>query len=333
MRGWRRKESVARVEAVVLLVVLVVLSAAMLGMGAQGCSPIECAETATCPGAVPDGASLDDESTAHGENGEAGNDDAGVADAARDVAVGNPRDAGPIEADGEGGAFCASLSPQTTFCDDFDEHPLPGLWTSFTQTGGTLTRDPAAFVSSPNSLLAQDSPLASGQALDTAVRTQFSLPAPPTTIELDFQLQPVQADSDAGAATVVASLDFTDVANNRYTVQFTLVQQGIAALSMRMEEQAGFIDGGSSYTSHPLPDPLDVGTWTSVGLKVNRTAANAATAHVTFGTAAEIDVALAMSVNATSIQLTIGSSYESEPSGGWKDRYDNVVLNVQPPPP
>jgi len=326
---WRwRRDGIARVGAVPLLIVLVPLSAAMLCTGTQGCSPIECSETETCPGLGPDGASVQDGSMVHVEDGngaEAGNDDGS---ASPDVAPGDAGDAAPIQTDG---GFCASLSPQPTFCDDFDEHSLPGAWTSFTQTGGTLTLDPMVSVSPPNSLLATEMPLAYGQPLDTAVRTQFPLSAPPTTIGLDFQFQPVQADPDAGAATVVASLDFTDAANNRYTVQFTLVQQGIA-VSMRLEEQAGFIDGGSSYVSHALPDPLGIGTWTPIALKVNRTGANAATATVTFGSAAEInDIALAMSVNATLIQLTIGSSFESEPSAGWKNRYDNVVLDIQPP--
>jgi hypothetical protein len=67
-----------------------------------------------------------------------------------------------------------------------------------------------------------------------------------------------------------------------------------------------------------------------VALTVHRTAATAATAHVAFGGSTEIDLSLAMSVNATTLQLTIGSSYETEPSAGWKNRYDNVVLDVKP---
>jgi hypothetical protein len=35
-------------------------------------------------------------------------------------------------------------------------------------------------------------------------------------------------------------------------------------------------------------------------------------------------------VDATSLQLTVGSSYETEPSAGWKNRYDNVVLDIKP---
>jgi hypothetical protein len=117
--------------------------------------------------------------------------------------------------------------------------------------------------------------------------------------------------------------------NNRYTLQFTLVQQGVA-LSMRFEEQSGFVDGGSAYANHPLPDPLTVGSWTAVELTVDRTAANAATAHVSFGGTSEVDLPLSLSVNATSLQLTVGSSFESEPSAGWKNRYDNVVLDIKP---
>jgi hypothetical protein len=309
------------------------LAVALAGAVTQGCIPTDCAETETCLGVAGDDALSDDASTGR-DVGNMGADVGNVSDSAPVFALrqtGYAADAGeasPMQPYVDGGPFCASQSSRPTFCDDFDELPLPGPWSSFTATGGSLKLDPSAFVTAPNSLLAQGEPLPSSQPLDTALRTQFTLSAPPTTVVLAFQMQPVQADPNAGAASVVAALDFTDVANNRYTVQFALLQQG-AALSMQLEEQARFVDGGSTYVSHPVPDPLSIGTWTPIGLTVNWTANNSARALVTFGTASEIDVPLAMRVNATSLQLTIGSTFESEPSQGWKNRFDNVVLDIK----
>jgi hypothetical protein len=150
-------------------------------------------------------------------------------------APGNPqRDSGLDGGEGgnscgtPGGFFCASLS------------------------GGMLTLDTASFVSSPNSLLAQDNALSSG-TLDTALRSVFPV-ATTATITFDFQFQPVAVDPSTSAVLVAASLDFTDAAMNRYTLQFTLVQEG-TSLNMRFEEQAGGVDGSMFYASHDLPDP------------------------------------------------------------------------------
>jgi hypothetical protein len=309
------------------------VSVAFAGALTQGCIPTDCMETETCLEVAGDNALSNDSST--GRNEANSGADVGVAsDSAAEFAprqtddAADAGDAAPIRPDADGGRFCASQPSRPTFCDDFDERPLPGPWSSFTATGGSLKLDPSAFVTPPNSLLAQDAPLPFGQPLDTALQTQFALPTSPATIVLAFQMQPVQADPNAGAATVVAALDFTDVANNRYTVQFALVQQGMG-LSLRLEEQAGFFDGGGAYMSHPVPDPLNVGTWTPIGLTLNWTAPSSVRALVTFATAPEIEVPLAMSVNATSLQLTIGSTFENEPSQGWKNRYDNVVLDIR----
>jgi hypothetical protein len=261
-------------------------------------------------------------------------DDSAAPDVASDSFVRDaptPSDTGPAAEAGDAGegglpAFCASLSPRPVFCDDFDEHPLPGVWDTLTQTGGTVTLDNAASVSPPKSLLAKDSALQPGQPLDSALRMHFSLPPPPTTFVWDFWIQPVAVDTGTTAAIVFASIDFTDGASNRYSVQFTLFQNG-GPLGVRMEEQSGFADGGSSYTAHPLPDPLPIGKWTDLRLTLTRTAATSASARVTFDSAVEMDAPIGMTVNGSTLQMTIGSSYETEPSQGWTIRYDNVTLN------
>jgi hypothetical protein len=250
-------------------------------------------------------------------------------------APGNPtRDSGLDAGEGgsscgtPGGFFCASLCQTPLFCADFDEHPsIPGVFGTSNTMGGTLTLDKTAFVSSPNSLSAQDNALSSG-TLDTNLRSVFPV-ATTATITFDFQFQPAVVDPSSTADVVVASLDFTDTPGNRYTLQFTLVQEG-TSLGMRFEEQAGGLDGSMFYAMHPLPDSLTVGSWTSIALTVDRTGPMTASAHVSFGSTDEIDLsALNMTVNATSLQLTIGSAYESEPSMGWTSLYDNVVLDIQ----
>jgi hypothetical protein len=224
-------------------------------------------------------------------------------------------------------SFCASLSPAPVFCDDFDVHPLPGIWDTLTQTGGTVALDTGASVSPPRSLLATDSALATGQSLDAALLKRFTLPAPPTTISWSFQLQPVAVDTTAAAALVLASLDFVDTPGNRYSVQFTLEQDG-GPVRLRLEEQSGLLDGGSSYVPHTLPDSLPLGAWTDVRLVMTRSGPTTASVQVSFGSTTELATTpLSMNVDATTLQMVIGSRYEFEPSQGWTTRYDNVVLN------
>ncbi len=233
-------------------------------------------------------------------------------------------EASPQDAESGTISFCASLSPQPVFCEDFDEHPLPGVWTP-SQVGGSLTLFQLASVSPPSSLDVHFWALQGGQPLDTALRVQFPLPAPPTTIAWEFQIRPIALDTTPNGAAVMASLDFADGANNRYSVQFTMFRVSSNA-QLRLEEQSGFTDGGTSYAMHALPDPLANG-WTRVQLVLTRSGPTTASVHVAYGAKTELDTSLQMNVNASVLHVTIGSSYETEPSSGWDAFYDNVIVN------
>jgi hypothetical protein len=230
--------------------------------------------------------------------------------------AGEPGDAGT--------GYCASLVPPPLFCEDFDHTSLPGRWNVWRQQGGALGLDTAAFLSPPNSMLAQYGALQTGQVLDVLLRKQFPFTTLPSRFVVDFSVQPVRADSTTKAATVLASLDFDDTAGDRYSLQFSEVQD-FGALGVRFEEQTGWSDGGSAYTNHPLPDTLTLGTWTHVRLEVT-----GAHAHVTFGSVVEIDTPLVVTVAGTRVELALGSSYETEPSMGWVTRFDNVTLDTSP---
>jgi hypothetical protein len=234
--------------------------------------------------------------------------------------------AGPGEADGidGGSSYCGSLVPQPVFCEDFDRTSLPGRWDVRAETGGTIGLDPSAYVSAPDSLLAQYGPLQQGQPLDVLLRKQFTFTPFPTNFVLDFFVQPVRTDTAANAAAVFASLDFHDVTGDRYSLQFSEVQN-FGTVGVRFEEQTGWSDGGTSYTNHPLPDALTLGGWTHVRLEVT-----GPHARVTFGTTLEIDTPLVITVVGTRLELALGSSYETEPSMGWSTRFDNVTLDTPP---
>jgi hypothetical protein len=299
-----------------------------MGRGDPGGAVPESPEVTPAEGgrdvAAESGADLGDGDGAPGGQGEA-EVEGGQGEVAVEAGGGARSEAGL----GEAGAatYCATLSPSPAFCDDFDEHALPGDWT-LDDVGGLFTEDSSSFVSRPNSLLAAYNPLASGELLDTRLRTPLSLPATLGNIVLEFQLEPVSADPTVGNAAVVAALDFTDAANNRYTVQFTLVQEQIG-IALRLEEQSGFVDGGTSYSPHPLADPLPPQGWTNIRLVVTRSSATTASALVTFNGHVELNASLEMTVDPTDLQLTIGSIFETEPSGGWQNRFDNVSVDFE----
>ncbi len=331
---------------------------AMTPCAVAGCSRATCAETQTCADSPTDAASgvktsmdqAEESAAAAVDTGAESADEVTSAEGGRDATTESEAEPGDrddaqageseaaveagIRANSEAGAseagasnYCATLSPTPAFCDDFDEHPLPGEWI-VDDVGGSLAEDSSSFVSPPNSLLAVYHALATGQPLDTRLRTPLSLPAPPSVIVLEFQLEPVASDPTTGDAAVVVALDFTDAATNRYTVQITLVRQQ-TAIGARLEEQSGFVDGGTSYSPHALADPLPPDQWTHIRLVITRSSATAASALVTFNGNTELDTPLAPTVNPSDLQLTIGSTFETEPSDGWQNRFDNVRLDFQ----
>ena len=239
-------------------------------------------------------------------------------------------DATPVDAPSgaASGPFCAKLSPRPLFCEDFDERGLPGPWSTFHQVGGTLSIDNAGFVSAPNSLFARYGAMPVGPELDDVLRVAFSLQNGPATTALELQVRPTIADPTPNAAVVIAAVDFIDVANNRYSVQFTLVNKA-GVPNVLLEEQSGFANGGTSYVPHAIPDPVPLGQWTDLRLTIVAASATAAEAHVFFGAAHEIDVALNVTVRATKVQLDVGSTYETQPSMGWGVFYDNIAFDTK----
>jgi hypothetical protein len=248
------------------------------------------------------------------------------ADKAREsgVPVDAPLD---VESGDASSTFCGTVRPRPLFCEDFDDRPLPGLWTTVHQVGGTLIVDNITFVSAPNSLFARNNALR-GQALDNVLRALFPLQGTPTIVTLEFHLRPALADPTQDAAVVVAAVDFVNAANDRYSVQFALVSSA-GGLRLRLEEQSGLASGGTAYVDHGLlPDALAIGQWTDVLLTITLSGGAAGSAHVVFGATQEIDASLQVAVTPTNLQLDIGSSFESEPSSGWNLLFDNVVFNA-----
>ncbi len=281
---------------------------------------------ATIAGGPLDG-SADSTSTADGATtGDASDHDGGAGDAGDGSVVTD------ASGDTSTGPFCASYPHPTSpgalfFCDDFDEDPLPGSWASYVHMSGTLTETNAISVSAPNSLDESIPAIALGGTLDVALRTPFSLPPIPSTMTLAFSIDPVQIDTTANSAIVLSAIDFLDANGGRYSLVLS-IQTESGAATMNFSEQSGLSDGGMPYIAHVLAPALAPNTFTTLDIEIDWTTLTTAEAKITVGGLQALDTALTMTVQATSLQIGIGTSYVHEPSPGWELRYDNVVFSA-----
>jgi hypothetical protein len=232
-----------------------------------------------------------------------------------------------------GHSFCAAFDHSTAklfFCDDFDEQPLPGAWNSFGEMGGTLSDTDASPYSSPTALDETIQALPFGTVMNVALRETLAATTFPSTLRLAFEIEPLQIDPTANAAIVLGAVDFLDGPGDRYTLGLAInVASGAPALALG--EQSSFTDGGAIFSNHQLPptEPLAMSAWSSVVLEIDWLSATSAEATVTVGGTKELDVALNVTVQPTSFQVGVGTSYVTEPSPIWELRYDDVVFTAE----
>jgi hypothetical protein len=228
-----------------------------------------------------------------------------------------------------GGAFCAAAARPTSsdglfFCDDFDRGSLPSPWTNLYQTSGTLAQNSGAAESPPNSLDIAIGSLALNQPVDASLRASLGVPPLPAALEFAFGLDPVRIDTTADASIVLAAIDFLDAAENRYTVQLAFDIENGAATTVLDE----LYSDGTPYIPHPISGPLPLGTFTDIAIQIHWATAMTATADVLMHGAVVLSLPLTMNVDAVSLQISIGTTFSSEPSSGWEARYDNVLFTT-----
>jgi hypothetical protein len=268
----------------------------------------------------------------------------GSFDASVDAGDGAPVEASSVTDSGmPTGPYCASLTALDAglfFCDDFDEHGLPGSWSTWVETAGSMTETDASAVSPPSSVDETTTQLANGQAVNVALRTSFPVPPVPVTLTFAFEVQPVQIDPTAGAAIVLGAIDFLDTSSDRYTVGLAInVSSGDPALALG--EQSGVVSGGNfpdgappTFVNHPLSPmmPLKLNTWSRIVIEVDWGATNVEGKVSIDGTPA-LAVPLTMTVVPTSLQIGVGTSFVTTYDGGlspvWEVRYDNVVFTAE----
>jgi hypothetical protein len=252
------------------------------------------------------------------------------ADARVAVADGPAEEQAPtVDGMGRGGGFCSAAPRPTSedglfFCDDFDEGSLPAPWNSANEMSGTLAQNGGVWVSPPNSLDIAIGPLAAAQPVNVSLRASLAPPQLPETMSFAFALDPVQIDTAANASMVLAAIDFLDEAQNRYTLQLAFDVQNAAPTTVLDE----LYSDGRPYVPHAVPVPLTMGSFTNVVIQVDWTGAMTANAAVLMNGVQALSVPLTVNVQATSLQISIRTTYSTEPSSGWEIRYDNVLFTA-----
>jgi hypothetical protein len=231
-----------------------------------------------------------------------------------------------------GATFCASLSPQPSFCEDFDEGSYAVGWSYVHTTGGSLALDGTEFRSSPGAMIAQ-SGIASSGYNDVAGYRSFAISGASTftgTLELDVRDD--QADATGGLA-ILAQLGLLDgTGGGQYFVQLVALSHGASPLNFEVNE-AYFATGKTvSPVKHPVTPTLALGTWIHVTFTVTAPfAGGTGMASLSFNGTQVESSAITVPVKNFSEVLGVGLTFVQTPTNGWTAVYDNVAFTATSP--
>ncbi len=252
---------------------------------------------------------------------------ADAGDAALDVPgdTASARD-GAEAGDAAAASFCASLVPQPSFCDDFDEgRMLADDWTKleiFPPNAGTLSTDPSASFSAPASLAASVGPGTSSSAgLIAYVQRVLATPA---TSRAHLQYEIHLDSADMNESVEVSQLAFGGGTGiGPYIIDLFFGPSGAV-----LQEEIP-TDGPTTFRQYPLAVQPGMGTWSLVDLVVDF--ANV-TMTVTVDGAPAVQRALDPGYQTGSVSLNLGTGYYSSgfvPVARGAAHLDNVVLDVR----
>jgi hypothetical protein len=245
---------------------------------------------------LPDGA---------GEANSAGNTD-GAADGTRDA-----------------DAFCTSLLPSPTFCDDFDENPIGFDWAAPNLVSGAArVFDSTTFTSSPHSLYFTLPQLDGGQVQSIANQRKDFM----GTLSGIMVAFAVRVDAMAsGTAAGLAAIHGVDTQGGLLELRFIQTSSGGADLSEARNPGTGFTYRSYGLNRYPLS-----GQWTRVSFDLGFGPGNVATASATIdGVEALAPTPLQASMAPQPLSVVLGFGYVSPSLGGWKAHYDDVTVRTR----
>lgn len=202
-----------------------------------------------------------------GPDSSSGSDAYVASDVAHQVDTGDPIDAAASDAsaadafvsgDADASAFCASLVPAPTFCDDFDVGALGQGWSSPRLNGFTL--DSFAFSPPDSARALATTKTCAGPSLGHDESGSF------LSTRLEMMLDPGLDDGGLNSETTIATLYSVSpvTTSNSCTL---LVQQGDGFIGIAVQEfnSAGAIATSEFYFSSRYPIP---GQWTKFAFQM-----------------------------------------------------------------
>jgi hypothetical protein len=260
-----------------------------------------------------------------------GPDSPGAPDAAGDSASAGDAglDAVSDVRDGAPGPFCASLSPQPSFCADFDEGSATSGWSYVHMMGGTIALDGTEFRSAPGAMITQSGIAGSG-LIDVAGYRSFAMKGPSTftgTVNLDIRVD--QADATGGLA-VLAQIGLIDgTGGGQYFVQFVMNSHGAAPLDCSVNEIYFAAGMTSTPVRHPVAPTIAIGAWTHLTLSITAPfPGGAGTQTLSFNGVQAGTSSISVPVRNFSETLGVGLTFVQTPSNGWTAAFDNVTFDA-----
>lgn len=242
-----------------------------------------------------------------------GDPDATVSDPAepdaRTDAADARRDVVPV-----GNSYCAKLTPQPRFCDDFDDGDLENNWTStavFTGNVGEIAD--TSFTSTPFSFRVVARSTATAAANNALVRTTGFGAVRRAKVAFSTFLPSVTFTKGVVA---IANLDLAQSPAHLFTLY--LRDGDAVAPTAVLEEYTGGVT-----TRHLLTGPPPAGVWTRVAIDLDLVAGKAS---VMFDATKALDAATIGAVPGTEATVRIGAIIDG-PADTFEARFDDVVVD------
>jgi hypothetical protein len=282
------------------------VSASALTLGLAVCAT-QCSLTTSLEG-LSGGASPE-----AGSIGETGGSDAPVGDGATPDSS--------TDAGSDGGRYCASLTTQPSFCDDFDdEGPFSKWTTSVVGAGGSAVRDRSAAVSAPNSLLTTSAVSASS----VPALLRLASPTLVHRVRVAYDLR-VEARDPQTAYAEVGYIRFGPGETHVHAFYMRLFAD--PTLSTSFTAEAYLPDAGISQANfNPASNPQFT-KWTRVA--VDYDLRGAPRVEVSIDGVSAGQTALDASIFTPDFaSVEVGIGYAGHPtSAAWQLRYDNVTVD------
>jgi hypothetical protein len=225
--------------------------------------------------------------------------------------------------DASDAGFCQSLSPQPTFCEDFDEHAIDAAWTISSDPATSATRDTAQFQSAPYACLLTTQTVATSAL--AYVDRAFNVPIGTSRFAFDIYID--QIDSTMSDDVELAFIDlgsYTLFIKHRPDSSDTYLLEGFPT------------DAGMNYHPIDFATPLARGQWTRVEID---TVASASGGIGTFeALMAPVGTPLAVMVDAQAPEATAAGNptialrivFYSGGGGPARVYFDNVTFDMAP---